>query len=429
MKDLRNCAVKSTTGRTSIGLAVAAVLLFVACFDVSAATLCVNVIRKKGCFTKINDAVAAASPNDTIQVSRGGYSEDVIIGKPLSLVGEDQRNTTIDATGLANGVFVDGIDNPGLTNVLVTGFTVTGANLEGILVANASSITISDNTVSRNDQGLSAGCPGLPEYETLEDDDCGEGIHLLGADHSIVRNNLVDRNSGGILVSDDTAAASYNLITRNTVRNNRFDCGITLASHPPAAISGASSSLGVTNNVVYSNVSSSNGLGAPGAGAGVGIFASVPGANASGNVAVENILNDNGLPGVTMHSHTPGQNLTNNMIVNNLISGNAADTGDAVTTGPTGINVFGVSPATGTIISGNSIVKESLDIVVNTPADVDAHFNNLIDKPAGVENLSTGTVDATENYWGCATGPGTKGCTNAKGPGPILFIPFGTSPF
>lgn len=413
-------------------LPAASLLIFAAAATSNAATLCVNPKGRNGCFSKINDAVAAASANDTIQVANGTYKEDVIIGKPLSLVGANRKRTVIDATGLSNAVFVDGIDNPGLSNVIVTGFTLTNATLEGILVANASSVLVSDNDVTRNDQGLSSDCPGLPDYETNEGDDCGEGIHLLGADHSIVRNNLVERNSGGILISDDTGAASWNLITGNTVRKNPFDCGITLASHAPAAITGSPTPLGVTNNTVYGNVSTANGLGAPGAGAGVGIFASIPGANASGNSAINNLLTDNGLPGVTMHSHTPGQNLTNNLIVGNTISGNAADTDDAATSGPTGINVYGVSPASGTIISGNNVSNESLDIVVKTPAQIDAHFNNLIDKGVGVQNLTTGLeppVNATENYWGCPRGPGAKGCTSISGPGGVLYIPFATSPF
>ena len=52
-----------------------------------AATLCVNPAGTKGCFSKIGAAVRAASPNDTINVAAGTYKEDVIIGKPLSLIG------------------------------------------------------------------------------------------------------------------------------------------------------------------------------------------------------------------------------------------------------------------------------------------------------------------------------------------------------
>jgi hypothetical protein len=46
--------------------------------------------------------------------------------------------------------------------------------------------------------------------------------------------------------------------------------------------------------------------------------------------------------------------------------------------------------------------------VTNTPADVDLHFNDLLGGNIGVDNLGTGTVDATQNWWGCAKGPSTS---------------------
>jgi parallel beta-helix repeat protein len=200
-----------------------------------AATLCVNPGGTSGCFAKIGDAVAAAAKNDTIQVAAGTYAEDVVIGKSLSLVGAGRTTTIINAKGLANGVYVDGLDNPGLANVVVSGFSVINANFEGILVTNTSDVIIASNRISANDKSidLAAGtCPGIPAFETLEGFDCGEGIHLSGADHSTVSGNVINNNAGGILISDDTAAAHHNVITRNVVTNNPDDCGITLASHP-----------------------------------------------------------------------------------------------------------------------------------------------------------------------------------------------------
>ncbi|MGH9431048.1 MAG: NosD domain-containing protein [Terriglobia bacterium] len=383
--------------------------------------LCVNPRGTKGCYAKIGQAVAAASPNDTIQVAAGLYKEDVIVGIPLSLIAAN-RGAVIDATGLPNGVYIDGMDNPGLVNVVVAGFTIRNANFEGILATNASSVTLLGNNVMENDKSLNPSggvCPGLPPFETEEGFDCGEGIHLSGVDHSIVANNTSANNSGGILLSDDTAATHDILVTGNLVLNNPYDCGITLASHPPAT---GSSPFGVYHNTIISNVSNRNGL-AVGGGAGIGIFDSVPGAANYQNVVSNNRLIGNGLPGVAMHSHTPGQTLTDNVIVGNFIMSNGPDSGDAQTPGPTGINVFGVSPATGTVVSQNTIVKESVDVAVKTPAAVDVHLNNLLGGGTGVDNLGGGTSSATENYWGCPAGPGAKGCSSAAGPG-VLSAPW-----
>jgi parallel beta-helix repeat protein len=397
-----------------------------------AETLCVVAAAKQGCYATIEAAVIAAAPHDTIEVHGGTYKESVLINKAVSLVAVDRHEVVIDATGLSNGIYVDGIDNTGLNRVSLKGFTIRNANFEGILVTNASSVTIFDNRVVDNDKSLQIGppssCPGIPTFETLEALDCGEAIHLSGVSHAIVANNIVENNTGGILLSDDTGATHDNLITGNLVRNNPLDCGITLASHPPAGLTGTSNPLGVFRNTISANESSANGL-AAGEGAGVGIFASVPGAQSYGNVVTHNRLIGNGLPGVAMHGHTLNQNLNDNVIVGNLISGNAKDTLDAATQGPTGINVFGVSTITGTIIAKNVISNEAIAVAVNTPGAVDLHLNDVNGIEIGIDDSGSGGVDATENWWGCAGGPGAAGCANVNiGAPAVVFSPWLTSP-
>jgi parallel beta-helix repeat protein len=403
------------------------------------ATLCVTKNPSPGCpYSTIGAAVAAASAGDVVQVSQGTYKEDVVVGKAISLVGANRNNTIIDATGLKNGIYVDGMDHAGLAGVSVSGFKVENANFEGILITNASGVTISGNQVLKNNINLNisgAVCTDIPPFETNEGFDCGEGIHLSGVDHSIIADNLVEGNSGGILLSDDTGATHDNLIMGNTVRNNPFDCGITLASHtffapgPPVA-------AGVFHNTISGNVSDHNGTKVPGAGAGVGLFAPAPFNKTYGNVVVNNIITDNGLPGVAMHAHSPGATLSDNMIAGNFISGNAADTDDTATSGPTGINVSGgddgtgkpVAVITGTVIAGNTIEQEAIGIAVKTNALVGAHLNDLINQGIGVDNINGGLVDATLNWWGCTRGPTAAGCTDISGTN-ILYLPFLTKPF
>jgi hypothetical protein len=409
----------------------AAALVGASLSPAAAATLCVNP-GKRGCFAKIGAAVAAAKAGDTIQVAPGTYAEgDIVIGKSLSLIGADRASTVINATGKGNGIYIDGLDHPGLREVAVTGFTVENAKFEGILVTNASAATIAANRVAGNDTALNSAiavCPGQPPFETNEGFDCGEGIHLSGVDHSIVSANLVENNSGGILLSDDTGATHDNFVTGNTLRNNPFDCGITLASH--ALYSKAPIALrGVDDNTISGNQSSGNGLGVKGAGAGVGLFVAGSGLETAGNVVIGNRLTGNGLPGVAFHLHTAlkGQNLDDNLIAGNEISGNGADTADAATPGPTGINVFGAAAIAGTVITGNAITSEQIDIAANNAGIVDAHLNNLLGTKIGVDNLGKGTVNATENWWGCAGGPGAAGCSKIAGKG-VTFIPFLTKP-
>jgi parallel beta-helix repeat protein len=414
----------------------------------SAATLCVDQHpTHPGCFSTIGAAVTAASAGDTIQVAPGRYAEDVHILQPVSLVGAGAEWTIIDAKGLPNGIFIDGgvstTITPGnntLIGVTVTGFTVKNANFEGILAANASNVTLWANHVTKNDRalaiaGMNISCPGLPAFETNEGDDCGEGIHLLGTDHSTVAGNAVDNNAGGILLSDDTGPTNANVIQDNEVSDNPFDCGITLASHAPAAITNSMVPLGVFDNTIARNESTENGLQLPGAGAGVGLFAPAPLNKTYGNVVVGNSLTKNGLAGVAIHNHVPMAPITlsDNVITGNYIAGNNGD-GDVGTSVPTGIALLGTSAVKGTLITLNQIENESIDIAVNNAnaagAAVIAHLNNLVGRNAiGVANLGSnpGAVDATHNWWGCASGPGARGCTKVSGAN-VASTPFLSRP-
>ena len=405
--------------------------LILVCSSAQAAELCVDAGGKGGCATTIGAAVAAAAPNDVIRVASGFYHEDVVIGKPLSLLGQSAQNTIIDATGLLNGVNVNGRDNPALAHVIVSGFTVQNANAQGIVVTNASDVTISNNRVSGNDRSLNPvtlTCPPLPPYfQAGEAFDCGEGIHLSGVRYSIVSNNVVEQNAGGILISDDTGPNHDNLISGNTVQDNPYDCGITIASHH-FNLGPTDPSLGIYRITVTGNTSARNGL-STGEGAGIGIFAGPPGAQNNGNVIANNIVTGNALPGVALHTHNPFQSLNNHLIIGNQISDNGPDE-DPGTTVPTGISIFSpVVPLTGIVIAQNVFKREGIDIGINVVngSSVTAHFNSFFGE-VGIDNIGGGTISATANWWKCAGGPGANGCSTVVGNG-ITIAPWLTRPY
>jgi hypothetical protein len=395
-------------------------------------TLCVNPTGASGCYATIGAAVAAAAANDRINIAAGQYFEDVVITKTLALVGASADSTIINAKGLSNGIYVDGLDHPGLFNVMITGLTVMNANYEGILVTNTSYALISNNHVSNNNQGLNASagtCPGLLPFETNEATDCGEGIHLVGTDHATVTANIVELNSGGILVSDETGQTYANQITGNAIHDNVLACGITLASHPPAP-GGSSSPYGVFNNKIVHNNSSRNGLIA--IGAGIGVYAAGPGNQAYGNEMIGNVIEGNGIAGIAVHNHAappgaPGINLNDIVIVGNYIAGNGADTQDAATPGTAGINIYGVAPIYGTIILDNTIENQDVGVVMNNPGGMEVHQNSLLVGKSGVVNLGKGTMNGALNFFGCAGGPGTTGCSAATGPA-LLSSPWLAAP-
>jgi len=447
------------TTRFRLCLIICCLVLFAALSQQAvAATICVNPSGSHGCYSTIQAAVNHASSHDVINVEPGTYNEDVLVGKPLSLIGAGSDPSVIDATGLAHGIFVDGLDNPGLNDVTISGFTVKNAQFEGILVLSAADVTIENNRIIDNDQssGLSftgqpTGCPGQPGdgvYENDETGDCGGALHLIGATNSIVSDNTITGNADGVLISDEAAASHDNLLIHNNVSNNPLECGIVLASHPPMGAIG-SAHHGVYHNTVAENVSTNNGVKI--GGSGVGLFSDGIGqGRTSQNVIVRNKLMGNGLGGVALHTHVgpnfglPADDMDGNVIIENFIAGNLADTFDTATPGRVGININsgeGGSPVQGTIISGNVILDEDIDVAVNVPNELDVHLNDLLGGKIGAGNICVydyklnkdtnmlpaacahSTVDATENYWGCATGPGGNGCTTTYG-ADVRFTPW-----
>jgi parallel beta-helix repeat protein len=260
----------------------------------------------------IGRAVGVAKPGDTIMVEKGTYHQDVLIGKTLHLVGVG--HPVDNARGRDNGFVVQGPKAAGTT---ISGFIVKNAAFEGIVVKKTSHVTIQNNLVTGNDQGLKATKPvGECAPNGGGPGDCGEGIHLISAKFTNVIGNVVKNNAGGILLTDEFGPATHNLISRNSALNNVLDCGITVAGHNPKG-------GGITNNAIINNIA--NGNGTKGEGAGILLAAGAPGDAVANNLIAGNTANNNGIAGITIHSHSfgpnvPPGNLNGNRITNNKLS-------------------------------------------------------------------------------------------------------------
>jgi parallel beta-helix repeat protein len=353
-------------------------------------------------YSHIQDGVAAAPAGGTVNVCHGTYAEDVLVSKPLSLIGPA---ATINAAGLENGIQVVA------SNVMISGFRVVDANGEGILVGIDSfadigllpasgpvlmNVRIEHVQALNNDKGFN----GTEEGNCKYPGDCGGGIHLNVTEHSSVTNSQASGNADGILLTDDYGPNAYNLVEHDLVSNNLTECGIVLPSHSSNAVTfdagfhvtGRNPDQGgVYDNRVLNNMVLNNGTatapaqfgGRGGSGSGIGIFGSGPGSGAYDNLVQGNYIAGSGLAGVAIHAHHPGgEDVNGNQIVGNTFDTNnvKGDTFDGGVSDfdTTAIAVYSV-PAVQMTISGNTIRNNRIGIwLTNTVQPTGLNTNTFV---------------------------------------------------
>jgi parallel beta-helix repeat protein len=308
-------------------------------------------------YSSINAALAKVPANGTVVVCRGTYRTQVVVRKPVNLVG---RNAVINAAGqkpimkkLPGG---SGVVVISTHNVRVAGFTVINAGYDAILVALSKNILIAHNVLKNNGD---------------------VGVDFNGTSWSRASYNTSKYNKGGgFLVADDVGPTGHNIVSWNVASYNPGGCGVIIAGH---------SKFGVTDNWVAHNWLVSNGTSHKSPGAGVVIASEVPGETVSGNTVLDNHIYRNGLAGVTIHAHVQGQNLNGNRIIGNTIGQNNV-VGDPIQLGPpvknvpdtktTGILV-GASSQLHVWIRGNHISNNWYGIFIEGRVSATLHNNHF----------------------------------------------------
>lgn len=191
-------------------------------------------------FLTINRALTAMTGGDKVWVSSGTYNETLIIWNKsnVQFIGTGSTRPVIDGTGKspANALVVIGGDNPGSDNVLFQGFEVTNSTKHGIMIWEASNVTVKYNKVHHNEEGgiiAGAYAPGVNDYITVfenivtdnvrnntdrdENAIWQQAIGLMYTNHGTIEGNWVSKNWGeGI----DYISSDNGLIARNEVWDN-----------------------------------------------------------------------------------------------------------------------------------------------------------------------------------------------------------------
>jgi parallel beta-helix repeat protein len=190
----------------------------------------------------IQAAVNAASGGETICVKAGSYTENVDVGKRLTIRSENGSvNTIVNAASSSDHVFDVTADY-----VNISGFTVkraTDRGKAGIYLYNRQHCNISENKAYGNYYGIYL---SSSSNNTLFNNSASNnyyGIALSSSSNNNLTGNTVNSNNnngGGIAVED---SSKYNTLTSNTVNSNDW-YGIALSS---------SSNNNLTVNTVNSN--------------------------------------------------------------------------------------------------------------------------------------------------------------------------------
>jgi hypothetical protein len=331
-----------------------------------------------GACKTIDAAILKASAGDTIHVAIGLYNEQVQITKTLTLLGAQSGVDARTRSGAESTI--DNACGPVqilADNVVLDGFTVQGS--------------------TSSDPCFIAGIWTNPGFSGTQ------------GGHQIL-NNIIQNNISGIEL-DNTGAlptkVQFNLIQTN---NNPG----------PGSGNAIQVNFGLANATIDSNKFSGH--------TNSSVLVSDFG-GADTNITISN----NELVGGTSERIVLGD------VTNSTISGNTS-VGSTATNGP--VRLFG---ANSNIAINSNVLKNGIrgikvdDIGVGANSGVTAHNNCIMGNTvAGLEVPAgghSGTLNATNNWWGAASGPKYNGAGPGTGdniidPGlVVIFSPFLTSTF
>ena len=140
-------------------------------------------------FNNIQDAIDAVAGSGTIFVYNGSYNENLIIDKPLNLIGEDKHTTEIIGDG--NGDVIKIFDE-----ITISGFTIINSGMSqdnsAIKIYSKMNI-IKNNTIKENNYGI--------KIETSAENDIIENV--------INKNNFINNNINTVDYNNNRFFGNY----------------------------------------------------------------------------------------------------------------------------------------------------------------------------------------------------------------------------
>jgi parallel beta-helix repeat protein len=167
-------------------------------------------------FSAIQQAVNSAYSGDVVFVRSGNYSENIVIDKSLTLVGEDISSTVVDGGG-SGSVFTVSADYVGISNLTIRNSGVGYPN-SGIRVLNSSGCTFKDNILLDDFVGILLDSSYLNHLERNQILRSQYGVYLLTASgNEIMDSTIASCYAAFVVYSTDVCEIVGNKVYNNTV--------------------------------------------------------------------------------------------------------------------------------------------------------------------------------------------------------------------
>lgn len=400
-------------------------------------------------FSDIQTAINHATSGATIHIGAGSYqtSNTINVTIPVSIVGPGKDNVT-PATVINDDCYY--VFNIQASDVTISGLIIKQTNGDGETLCDSRPvIRVASNNVSNSltytaisnttihDNEIMGGyrsivLRGDSNTSTITDNSIhigGDGIFIASSKHNTINGNTIYNMDENAILIENGGCSDYfcddrpsdNNISENTFRNNG-ESGIRIdASH------------------AYSNTISTNNIYENGK-HGIKIYV-------SDNLTEEeaNIISDNNIygNGVNMSAGSNGYGPAGvevqadyTQITNNIISQNRRNGiqigGD--TSGIDHVTITGNTIGSATINSTNYSGNTERGIYIQNGQYDEIHENNISGNgDIGILNTSGNEADATNNWWGNASGPYQED-TNPSGDGDevssdVLYDPYASTSF
>lgn len=170
-------------------------------------------------YKSITEAVNAAQPGDTITISPGTYSENVVVTKSVTIKAASPGSTTVTAADPSKDVFlVQG------KNIRIEGLTITGATgASGVHVQGASACFVTGISAHGNDKAVYLDGATNCEVSSSSLADNGYGVYCDNSSHNTISNNVATGEKGGSTALGDGIYMYYsdsNTVTHSNLSSN-----------------------------------------------------------------------------------------------------------------------------------------------------------------------------------------------------------------